>query len=177
MNKFRMPIIAGICLMLSGITGYYLTKGGSEHKTEKKQCGSEIASVVDALELEEGTLAAVHSLDKKFLEDYRKSCGVLCEQRKALSGYLNDAEKENPQAMQLITDIHTLYALQEKATFQHIIAVRDMLPDEQREPFIRKIQSRWEQGQQHLKRIAEKSCCEGEDCSKHGAEAELSEGP
>ena len=92
-------------------------------------------SLTDQLRLSPAQRGEVASLEKGFMEQKNKSCELLCEKRAQLIQLLRQPEPDRTLMARLVDEIGQEQTALERATVEHLMAVREKLDPSQRERF------------------------------------------
>jgi|GEM_PF-3617421 len=106
----------------------------------------------------------IEALDATYTAAFQDACGRLCRERLLLAQRLETAPPADPETAARLAALSGLQAQLEQLTWNHLIAVRDTLPEQERAAFIDKVKSQWTAGQRHLRQAAEKQGA----CPAHG---------
>jgi hypothetical protein len=104
------------------------------------------------------------ALDKKFSTEYAQVCMEMCGQRTQLSEQLGTLGQDDPAGTRLLNLINADQALLEKLTWQHILAVRDVLTGPERTAFVQSVKKQWGEAVSHMQHQATMAGT----CSLHG---------
>ncbi len=101
--------------------------------------------------------AKVKALDLTFSQQYAAACAHLCSQRELLAQQLGEP-LAGTQAKPLLDQINADQAQLEQLTWDHIVALRDVLPESKRGAFVQAVQKQWKQGLARMKHQADAAC-------------------
>ncbi len=159
MMKRGWVLLAAGGALVAGAGGFFLVRAFFSTPGGAPPSCSEAASLARRLNPDLASQARIEAADQIFLRRYQELCFRLCEQRRELAGRLAQATVEDPAARKNIAAIHETMADMEWLTFQHLVTLRNLLPAEARADYVKDIQARWEQGQQHLRCLAQGAAC------------------
>ncbi len=123
----RFLIAAGVLLGLAGLA-YLATLGCCHLMASRPQPGW-----AERLSLTPDQRQAVAAAQKQFLARKQESCGILCAKRAQMIQLLKQPEPDQPALLQLAEEIGQEQTALEKATLEHLLAVRQHLDPAQSE--------------------------------------------
>ncbi len=130
-------------------------------KLQPEQCGpSQAASLALSVVADVPTQKRIQALDAAFAAEFAKACDSLCQDRAQLSERLIAAKPDDPEVSRTLELIHQQQARMELMTWNHIIAVRDLLPAAERAKYIHLVQVNWERSQARLRSVAQLGACQ-----------------
>jgi len=88
--------------------------------------------------------------DKTFSAQYGQVCMDMCAQRTQLAQLLGKAKNDDPEAAGLLGQITAHQAQLETMTWQHLLHVRDTLPEQKRAAFVQAVQAQWGEAVSHM---------------------------
>lgn len=159
MNPTKRWLMAAIGLIIAAALGF-----GSRRwlgpAPENSSCHYSHAANL-ALEINVGAdiREKIRKLDSAFGEEFGRACGQLCSDREKLSEKLPVAKAGDPDTGAALEAIHRQQAHMERMTWNHLIAVRDLLPQDRRAEYVRKVRADWECDQARLRNASAMGAC------------------
>ncbi len=160
MDARRIWLISAAGLVAAAALGF-LAYRGLEPILAGPACGhSQAADLALGLVTDAPTQQRIQALDAAYGAEYARACDQLCAERAKLSEKLITAQAADPEVAAALGLIHAQQARMEVMTWEHLIAVRDLLPPAQRARYVRRVQQDWAQGQARLRQIANAGQCQ-----------------
>lgn len=110
----------------------------------------------------------VFQMDKLYVSQYRSLCSQLCQKRASISKALADSSRKDPLLQQWIKESHHIMKEMETVTLDHILQIRDTLPEDKKKEFIADIQKELEIANQSLQ-LSSGCCPSGSDCKERSS--------
>ncbi|NTV51625.1 MAG: hypothetical protein HGA76_01225 [Candidatus Firestonebacteria bacterium] len=104
------------------------------------------------------------ALDQAFSGQYAQVCTELCAERTRLARRLGEAPSDDPESQRLMNRITADQAQLEILTWQHIMRVRDSLPEPARTSFVQAVQAQWGEAVSRMQHHADTTGA----CTLHG---------
>lgn len=162
MGRMRLVLISLAGLILAGALGYGVYRQVQPLVAAPACDHSQAADLALNLAADPATQRRVQELDAAFGAQFSAACDQLCADRAKLSEKLVSARADDPEVASALERIHGQQARMEVLTWNHIIAVRDLLPEGQRADYVRKVQADWARGQARLRSAAAMGQCQME---------------
>jgi hypothetical protein len=159
MNSPRLVWISLAGLILAGALGFGVTRSLQPTLVGSPCDHSQAANLALSLASDADTRQRVLAQDAAFGTEFAAACDRLCAERARLSDKLIMAKTNDPEVATTLAQIHVRQAQMELLTWNHIIAVRDLLPEAKRLVYVRRVREDWARGQTRLHTVANAGMC------------------